>query len=237
VLLFGGSEGGNVGTFEASVLAAQGIPTLAVAYFGEPGLPSTLANIPLEYFQKALKVLAAEPGVDPSRMYVWGISRGSEAALLLGVHYPNLVHGVVAGVPSALVFGDYPDTQQPAWTLGGAAVPFVPGDDMATTELSKYPDAVIPVEKIKGPIFTVCGGADGVWPSCTYAAAITQRLAAHHSPYPHTALTYPDAGHVVGDMLGYLSLTTNGGDGGTVAANGAALADSHTKLLAFLKTT
>jgi hypothetical protein len=50
-------------------------------------------------------------------------------------------------------------------------------------------------------------------------------------------LTYPDAGHVVGDMLGYLSLTTNGGDGGTVAANGAALADSHTKLLAFLKTT
>jgi len=236
VLLFGGSEGGNFELNEGKVLAAQGIPTLTLAYFGEPGLPSTLTNIPLEYFQKALKLLAAQPGVDPTKMYVWGISRGSEAALLLGVHYPDLVHGVVAGVPSAMVFGDHSNTGQSAWTLQGTAMPFVPGADFATTNLSKYPDTAIPVEKIKGPIFTSCGGADTVWPSCTYASAITHHLQATHSSYPHVALSYPDAGHDIGVMTGYISLTSNGGEGGTVVANGAALADSHTKLLAFLKT-
>lgn len=236
VLLFGGSEGGNFEINEGKVLAAQGIPTLTLAYFGEPGLPRTLTSIPLEYFQKALKMLVAQPGVDASKMFVWGVSRGAEAALLLGVHYPDLVHGVIAGVPSALVFGDYPSTGQPAWTLQGAAVPFVPGNDFNTTNLGKYPEAIIPVEKIKGPIFTVCGGADTVWTSCSYAADITQRLAARHSPYPHTALSYPGAGHEVGIMSGYISLTSNGDDGGSIAANGAALADSHTQLLAFLKT-
>ena len=32
-----------------------------------------------------------------------GSSHGSEAALLLGVHYPRLVHSVVALVPSSVV--------------------------------------------------------------------------------------------------------------------------------------
>ncbi|MGI8590076.1 MAG: acyl-CoA thioester hydrolase/BAAT C-terminal domain-containing protein [Nakamurella sp.] len=148
------------------------------------------------------------------------MSRGSEAALLLGVHYPDLVHGVVAGVPSALVFGNYPDTGQPAWTLQGKALAFVPALDFGTTNLSKYPDAVIPVDKIKGPMFTAYGGADTVWPSCAYASAITKRLQASPSPYPHVALNYPGAGHAVGAMSGYISLTINGGDGGTVAAKG-----------------
>ena len=237
VLLFGGSEGGNFEINEGKILAAQGIPTLTLAYFGEPGLPSSLTNIPLEYFQKALKVLAARPEVDRTEIYAWGISRGSEAALLLGVHYPELVHGVIAGAPSALVFGNYPSSGQPAWTLQGTAIPFVPDADFfATTNLSQYPEAVIPVEKIRGPIFTACGGVDTLWPSCVNASAITRRLQANPSPYPHVALSYPDAGHVIGAMSGYVSVTSNGGEGGTVVANGAALADSHTKLLAFLKS-
>lgn len=156
-----------------------------MAYFGEPGLPSSLTNIPLEYFQKALKVLAARPEVDRTEIYAWGISRGSEAALLLGVHYPELVHGVIAGAPSALVFGNYPSSGQPAWTLQGTAIPFVPDADFfATTNLSQYPEAVIPVEKIRGPIFTACGGVDTLWPSCVNASAITRRLQANPVPTP-----------------------------------------------------
>lgn len=237
VLLFGGSEGGNFESNEGKILAAQGFPTLTLAYFGEPGLPSTLTRIPLEYFQKALRKLAAQPGVDPARIFAWGISRGSEAALLLGVHYPDLVHGVIAGAPSALVFGNYPSTGQPAWTLEGVAIPFVPGTDFGTTHPALQPAAVIPVEKIRGPVFTSCGGDDTVWPSCTYASAITRRLQATHSPYSHVALNYPDAGHAIGVMTGYISLTSNGGDGGSILANGSALADAHQKLLAFLRTS
>src|SRR5581483_9318732 len=52
VLAFGGSEGGLApGMFAiAQHLAANGYPTLVVAYFDAPGLPQLLDQIPLEYF-------------------------------------------------------------------------------------------------------------------------------------------------------------------------------------------
>ena len=87
----------------AALLAARGYPSLALAYFKAPGLPQTLRDIPLEYFTSALEVLRAQPGVDPDHVLVAGDSRGGEAALLLGAHFPQLVNGVIAGVPSSVV--------------------------------------------------------------------------------------------------------------------------------------
>src|SRR2546423_12920781 len=81
-------------------LAPHCSPTLAIAYFGAAGLPQTLSNIPLEYFVKALSWLRSQPGVDPAHLFTYGVSRGSEAALLLGALYPDLVRGVIALVPS-----------------------------------------------------------------------------------------------------------------------------------------
>ena len=69
------------------------------------------------------------------------------------------------------------------------------------------PNSVIPVEQIKGPIFTVCGELDALWHSCGYSAAITARLTAHHVSYPRTALEYPDAGHLVGGLDIFLNTT------------------------------
>ena len=63
VLLLGGSERGLVGALLPAMLAAQGYPTLDVAYFKEPGLPQSLEDIPLGYCVKALRWLAARPGV------------------------------------------------------------------------------------------------------------------------------------------------------------------------------
>lgn len=125
VLVFGGSGGGRM-TSVAALLAARGYPSLALAYFKAPGLPQTLHNIPLEYFAKALRVLRAQPGVDPDHVLVAGESRGGEAALLLSAYFPRLVNGVIAGVPSSVVNSAAgPDTGRPAWTLGGRPLPAV----------------------------------------------------------------------------------------------------------------
>jgi dienelactone hydrolase len=196
VLVIGGSGGGlaTALSYTAAGLAEAGYPALAVGYFKLPGLPFDLETISLEYFATALHWLARQPGVDSRRLVTWGVSRGSEAALLLGVNYPELVRGVAALVPSNVTLCASPTCPQPAWTLNGTAVPFqtVYGPAVAST------DAAIPVERIAGTILLVCGGADATWPSCPMADAIVARLSQHHAPFPHVLLKYPSAGHEIG---------------------------------------
>ncbi len=225
LLLFGGSEGGFRGSkANAALLAGHGYPTLALAYFKEPGLPRQLHDIALEYFVEALKILRAQPGVDQHHVSVLGLSRGSEAAQLLGADFPALVNGVVAGVPSSVVYGSLPDGTGAAWTLDGTPVP------------SNPPDNTIEVEKIRGPMLLVCAGKDRIWPSCTYTDKIRARLRAKHSPYPLSVLKLPDAGHFVGTMLAYFSATDGlfAADGGALSANEVGGAQAHAALRKFL---
>ena len=63
------------------------------------------------------------------------MSRGSEAALLLGAYFPQLVNGVIAGVPSSVVNPGWPDTSQPAWTLGGRPLPAVSPSEFGQPKL------------------------------------------------------------------------------------------------------
>ena len=196
VLIFGGSEGGLSGTQVAAQLASLGYPALAVAYFAEPGLPANLLDVPLEYFAGALTWLSRQPGVDPAHLVVYGVSRGSEAALLLGADFPNLVHGVVALVPSAFVNCSFPICKDSAWTLNGRPIPFT----------GEAPDAqaLIPVAKIQGPIFVDCGRYDSVWPSCAYCDQIKGELSVGF-PYQHPILEFPEAGHGIGSLVPYLN--------------------------------
>jgi pimeloyl-ACP methyl ester carboxylesterase len=237
VLGFGGSDGGLSASFAAALLAAHGYPSLALAYFKAPGLPDDLSNIPLEYFTKALGVLRAQRGVDSGHVLVMGVSRGSEAALLLGAYFPGLVNGVIAGVPSSVVNPGWPDTSQPAWTLRGRPLPAVSPSDFGRPNPPGKPRAVIPVERIRGPILLTCGELDVVWPSCAFTDAITARLSAHQFAHPVTDLRYPEAGHLVGGLTAYFGSMTDDAltsSGGTVAGTQAAQADAHAKLLALL---
>jgi dienelactone hydrolase len=158
VLEFGGSEGGLDEQLLGGALASAGYPTLDIAYFGEPGLPSQLKDIPLEYFAQALHWLARQPGVLANDIYVSGASRGSEAALLLGAYYPSLVHGVIASSPSDVSLCSYPGCTGPAWTLHGKPLPYTRQFD--NPDPTDNPAAVIPVQKIHGPVLLDCGTDD-----------------------------------------------------------------------------
>jgi dienelactone hydrolase len=238
VLVFGGSEGGLAASvqLEAQLLAAHGYPSLALAYFGKPGLPSTLSAIPLEYFTRALEILRRQPGVDPLHVLVEGDSRGSEAALLLGADFPTLVNGVIAGSPSSVANPSYPIGQSAAWTRDGTPVPTVPAADLGVADPPDAQAAVIPVENIQGPILLACGQQDRIWNSCGYAQAIAARLDAHDFGPPIALLSYPQAGHLIGTMTAYYSATTAAfaADGGIAAGNLSALGAAHSQLLTFL---
>ena len=223
VLMLGGSAGGHGGAITGALLASHGFPTLSLGYFAEPGLPQHLQNIPLEYFQAALRWLATQPEVDPNRMVVAGVSRGGELALLLASTYPDLVHGSVACTTAARVLGGDPSGR--AWTIGGSPVPF----------------ELLPVERITVPTLITGAGQDEIIES---GPATTQLLQfAHaHGRTNVTGRVYAKAGHGVG--CGPPNLPAPGivesrpgifvSLGGGLAGNGEAAAAAWPRLLRFL---
>jgi dienelactone hydrolase len=221
VLVLGGSDGGlSVYALSlASTLAARGYPALALAYFAKEGLPAYLYRIRLEYFAKALRWLERRPEVEPTRIVTFGVSRGSEAALLLGVHFPRLVYGVVASVPSNVVNG-------PAWTIGGKDVPYT--EQFGNPRPTDDPRAVIPVERIRGPVFAYCATSDVIWGSCPYARALVARLRRHRRP--NTLVELDGASHYAGGMTPYAISSLSG-----YADDQRAVGKLWPRLLAFLK--
>lgn len=191
-----GGSGGSEPAYVAQALAEEGIATLAVAYFGRPGLPPQLRDIPLEYFRDAaLTLVGSLPSVGVPVVMV-GMSRGSEAALLSAVFFSELIRGVVVSVPSNLVLCSWPPGG-PAWLLEGSSIPFASRFGPSTED----PNAAIPVERIQGPILLVSAGADQVWPSAAMARAIANRLEARGHAWGHRVLEYPEASHSLGYLL------------------------------------
>jgi dienelactone hydrolase len=216
VIVLGGSSGGAREPL-AALLAAEGFAALALAYFGAEGLPPKLANIPLEYFETALDWMATQDTVEGERCALIGFSRGAELALLLGATFAR-VAAVVAYAPSSVLWGAVGESS-PAWTYHGEPLPVAPdrvpseldAELSAHEPLSVAPwyrynledeaalaPAVIPVERIMGPVLLISGEDDQMWPSTLMAERIMRRLAAHNFQWPYHHFSYPDAGHLIG---------------------------------------
>jgi dienelactone hydrolase len=229
IVLTGSGGGMPPPSGPAGGFASRGYAVLALAYFNAEGLPSTLSNIPLEYFGTALEWLASQPSVDPDRIGVLGHSRGAELALLLGAVYPHL-RVVVAVAPSNVVNRGCCDRfSTVAWTAQGRAV--------APTE--------IPVEKIHGGVLLISGKDDAVWRSTDMANAIAARLQRDHFAFPFRHLAYDHAGHALARPY---TVTTNINSlrhpltgelmhmGGTPEGTAHAREDSWREILEFVST-
>jgi len=125
LIVLGGS-GGGLGPIlpMAALLASRGFNVLALAYFQEKGLPGQLAQIPLEYFEKAFAWLAANPITKGTELYVFGTSKGAELALLLASRYPS-IHRVVVNAPHAYCFQGLNFKTVSSWTYQGKDLPFI----------------------------------------------------------------------------------------------------------------
>ena len=194
------------------MLASHGFASLALAYFGYDGLPNTLENIPLEYFETAIHWLGAQNGVRADRLAIIGASRGGELALLLGATFPQIkaVVGYVAASSSRP--GD--NTLEPAWTFRGGPLPYVRDFDTIFSAARGEPvamqsasAAVIHAEKINGPVLLISAKDDRLWPSFQMSDQIMQRLAQYRHPYPDKHLSYDGAGHLILEMIPNLPYT------------------------------
>lgn len=226
VLVLHGS--GGAGGYEreyARHLAHHGYAAFCVEYFGAPGVPDVLAEIPLSYFEGAAEWLLDQPNTAGDSVGVVGFSRGGEAALLVGAH-TDRVGAVVAYVTSCYAFPaptwmDGIDEECAAWTRDGEPIPYLPVDEHApesqngldealgadapnasvraieAASADQLAEATIPVERIDGPVCLVSGGADEAWPSSSFAERVVDRLEAHDHPWPYEHVSHPEAGHAI----------------------------------------
>jgi dienelactone hydrolase len=258
LLTLTGSNGG-IDPAMAPLLASRGYNVLALAYYHFDGVPADLIEIPLESFRDALRWLTAQPSVDAQHIGIVGVSKGAEAALLTASYFPEAVQVVAAIVPSSVVwegadararFGGDPQFDSPgrsSWSFGGKPLPFVRKvvspqrlAHRPVAYLDEYeppmhqpldPTTIIPVERIRAPIFLAASGDDLAWLSLTMALQIKKRLVDHHRSQSIEIREYPLAGHVIAPP-GY---RTNFALGGTAAENARAGADAWTHLLRFLE--
>lgn len=239
VIVLGGSDGGLSPYTDliAAMLASRGYATLALAYFGMGLLPPSLSQIPLEYFGDAIAWLQDQPGIDPERIGVVGVSRGGELALLLGSTYPEL-KAVVSYVGSGLVHSEYAgtatDPSVSAWTWQGTPIPHYSSPNMTQEELQ---EVEIPVERIKGPVLLIGADDDRVWPSSSLLNIAWERLQREGHPWPDQFLRYPGAGHSI-SMPPYIPVSpfVSAERGGNPLSNATAMANAWPAVTQMLDT-
>ena len=191
VLVLAGSSG-RVDAGRARVFAELGAVAESVQWFGGPGQHAGPWEIPVEVFLERVRSLAQ----DCDRVVVCGTSLGSEAALLTGVHAPE-VDAVIGFSPSDVLWsGTTPvGTVTSHWTLDGQPLPYVPVSASWTPDTDppayvrlyeqSYREAgaatepaSIAVEAI-GEVLLIAGDDDRVWPSVTQAGRIVARRQRH----------------------------------------------------------
>jgi pimeloyl-ACP methyl ester carboxylesterase len=202
---------GRVETERAEALAEYGVATLAVPWFGVPGLPASPRRVPLETFLPHLDRLAE---VAP-QVGMLGTSFGAEAALLLAAREPRLTL-VAALAPTSVVWetsdqdaGGHP-VRDAKWTWGGEPIPGVPCVDQHVAgpfadarswheaSLAGCPDPAayaIPVERFAGQLLVSAGGDDRVWPSARFCEEIVSRR--RTAGLETTYVFHAEAGHRV----------------------------------------
>nr|WP_202523358.1 acyl-CoA thioester hydrolase/BAAT C-terminal domain-containing protein [Kitasatospora sp. SID7827] len=215
VVVLSGSSG-RVELARARVLAAAGFDVLTFRWFGGPGQPPGVCEVPLETFTAAVDLLRAEGA---RRIGFLGTSKGAEASLLTAVHDPR-VDAVVALAPTSLVWCNVGPGADGAnrpfrscWTWRGQPLPFVPMDETWTptepegtpaairgwyeqserTFADALPAATIPVERARADLLLIAGGADAMWPSLPFAEQLRARREAADASV--RLLTDPEAGH------------------------------------------
>lgn len=240
LILLGGSEGGLPNYYDTTKLTSLGYACFILGYFNTKSTPDRLEMIPLEYFDKAIKSLKSRPELKKKKVIIWGGSKGGELALLLASRNKQ-IKGVIAAVPSSVVFQGLGGNLSSSWSENGRSIPFVPFAPFDYSKIvnNQYVEvytlsleqtqyvkkAEIKVEKINGPILLLAGKSDSMWPSHPMSEMMIKRLEEKKFSHWFKLYSYENAGHTLndGNMMG-----------GTAEGNKNARMDSEQRILDFL---
>lgn len=260
IITLGGAEGGLSFTEEeANLIAKEGFIVMRFGYFkySKSTMNETLIEIRLEKVMDAIEWVKKNPAIDTGKIALLGISKGAELALLVASK-TNTVKAVAAHVPSHVVWygmGKWKGVNKSSWTWQGNPLHYVPYAkpksgwftkriaEFYEAGLETYPEkiepALIPVEKIAGPVFISAGGKDDIWPSGLMSSAIEKRLQQQHFSYEYKYMLYPEAGHAIFGMLpaqyDEKAMNALASGGGTPAANYDARKQNWVETMLFFK--
>ncbi|XP_069482140.1 acyl-coenzyme A amino acid N-acyltransferase 1-like [Ambystoma mexicanum] len=187
-----------------ALLASRGFAALSLAFFAYEDLPSFLAEMDLEYFEEAAKLLLRHPKVLGPKVGVVGLCKGGEIALAMAVYLKQVAATVslngatsITGIP--LRYGDVYIPGLPFSTeefsitdSGPKTLQNVIGDHRAP----EYEQCAIPLERAKAPILFIVGENDSTGKSKMFVDYAVARMRKHNN-LNFQVLVYPGAGHLI----------------------------------------
>jgi esterase/lipase len=218
-ILWLGGSGSNLAINApiAAALASHGFNVLAVAYFGEKGLPPQLSRIPLEYFEKVFAWLQNNSLTAGKEIQILGMSKGAELALILASRHPFITK-VALFAPHAYYFQGIALRNESSWTYEGKDLPyirlknswfladmlksFIKNEPFEYTSVFKKGLAVaenkdaarINVKNAKADLLLFTSKECGMWNTYDGCVEIMDTLRKHRYPYTYDLVVYEDAG-------------------------------------------
>ncbi|XP_031211891.1 peroxisomal succinyl-coenzyme A thioesterase [Mastomys coucha] len=196
--------GGGLLEYRASLMAAHGFATLALAFYGFEDLPKEFNVIEVDYFEEAVCYMLQHPKVKGPDIGLLGLSLGADVCLTMASFLKNV--SATVSINGSAFSGDrhihYKQTMIPPL-----------GHDLRRTKVafSGFLDIVdirndvvggcenpsmIPIEKAQGPILFIAGQDDHCWRSELYTQIASERLQAHGKERPQV-IFYPGTGHYI----------------------------------------
>lgn len=214
VITFSGSEGGSSTSDTMAYYYRQnGISALGVTLFAGIDTGKFLDKVPLEYVENAIRYLKDQ---GYKKIAVDGISKGSEYALLAASMFED-ISCVIARVPSYFVsegmIGEKRTSGDSCWSYQRKGLNYVPYKIKQFNVIKQFiahrefnildyntnkdigSEAIIPMERIQGPILLISTEADTVWPSVQQADYIKEYLLDHNFSYEIMNLKYQYISH------------------------------------------
>lgn len=223
VIVLGGSEGNeNIPMEVGKMFADRGISAMGVCYWNVEGLPDSIIEVPLEPFEKAVSWLQRN-GYE--KIYIYGISKGAELALLCASLIPD-ISGVIALSPSHCIWSGIQGngslfsktfSRKSEFTWRGKDLPYM----VAKVKYGKFffnllreqqinmrylyeeplmnfeEETAIQVENIKGDILLIYSENDTMWPSKESVDYITKRLKERQFAHSVQTIGYDKASHIL----------------------------------------